>query len=43
MELVYGVLLCFEILEDTTFEVTEGIAETEKIKREKEEGKKEYS
>ena len=40
---MYGAFLCFGILEDTAFEVIEGIAETKKIKKEEEEGKKEYS
>lgn len=39
---MYEVLLCFGILKNTAFKITEGIAETEKIKREEKEGKKEY-
>lgn len=39
---MYETLIRFEILEDTVFEVTKGIVEADKVKREEKKGRKEY-
>lgn len=41
-ELVFVVLISFEILNNTIFEIIEGIAKIRKAKRKEEEEKKEY-
>lgn len=42
MRLLYAALLRFGILEDTAFEVTKGIVEADKVKKEEEKERKEY-